>query len=322
MRRRTLLLGLIGTAIGPRGRLARAQTQALPVVGLLRTSANDSVFETQFRQDMKGLGWHDGRNVQFDFRWSDGTVERMPQLADELVAGRPKVLLGFGPVAIRALQAVTRDIPIVGMSDDLVASRLAGAMSRPGGNTTGVSIFAAELDAKRLELLRELLPGARSVGVLYDPRVTIDRGEQLDAPARALGLALVLVAADSIETVGPAIDTLIAARVDAVNVLASSILNSARAITIERLRQARLPGIHQWPETAQEGGLLAYGPSLRAIYRQLVVFTDKILRGAQPATLPIEHPTKLDLVVNLRAARAIGIDVPATLLARADEVIE
>jgi putative tryptophan/tyrosine transport system substrate-binding protein len=319
MRRRGFI-AMAGAALVARS--AQVRAQALPVVGLLRTSANDPVFAQQFRLDMKALGWTEGRNVQFDFRWSDGGVAPMPRLAEQLVAGRPNVLLGFGPVALRALQAATREIPIVGMSDDLVASRLADTMSRPGGNTTGVSIYAAELDAKRLELLRELLPEARRIGLLYDPGVTPNHGEHLNVAAQSLQLALVRQEADSVEAMGPALDALVAARVDAVNILASSILNSGRARSIERLRQARLPAMHQWPETAQEGGLLAYGPSLKDIYRQLANFTDKILRGTPPSALPIEHPTKLEFVVNLRAAREIGVEVPVMLLARADTVIE
>ncbi len=320
MRRRDFTLGALSAALAPA--FAHAQTSAIPTVGVLRVSADDPVFELQFRQEMKTLGWVDGRNIHFDFRWADGGVDRMPQLAEELIAGRPKLLLAFGPVAIRTLQTATRDIPIVGMSDDMVASRLAGTMSRPGGNTTGVSIFATELDAKRLELLCELVGKARRVGVLVDPRLADGRGAELEAAATSLGVELIRVAADNVDAVKPALDDLVAARVDAVNILASPIFNAARAMTIARLHAARLPAIHQWPETAREGGLLAYGPTLQGIYRQMIVFTDKILRGAQPASLPIEHPTKLDLVINLREAREIGVDVPATLLARADEVIE
>ncbi len=300
---------------------ARAQAAA-PVIGILRNAgASDRVFETQFRQELRGLSWHERRNVQIDIRWADGDLERLPHLAAELVAQRPRVLLGFGPIAIRTLQTATREIAIIGMSDDLVASHLAETMSRPGGNTTGVSIFAAELDAKRLELLRELLPQATRVGLLYDPGVSGSLAH-LDAAAQALGFTLVSMPAESVDAAGPALDHLIAANVDAINILASSILHAARFAMIERLRAARLPAIHQWPETAQDGGVLCYGPTLQGIYRQLAVFTDKILRGATPAQLPIEHPTKLDLAVNLRAAREIGIEFPATLLARADQVIE
>jgi putative ABC transport system substrate-binding protein len=317
--RRSILSGMAASALATQ--TVHAQT-GLPVVGILRNSgAGDGTFETQFRQELRSLGWQESRHVQFETRWADGDLRRLPQLAAELVAMRPRVLLGFGPIAIRMLQTTTPDIAIVGMSDDLVASHLAETMSRPGGNTTGVSIFAAELDAKRLELLREFLPQARRVGILYDPGVTHTLAH-LDVAAQALGFSLVSIPAESTEAVGPALDDLIALQVDAINILASSILHGARFLMIERLRAARVPAIHQWPETAQDGGVLCYGPTLQGIYRQLAVFTDKILRGAAPAVLPIEHPTKLELAVNLRAAREIGIEFPATLLARADEVIE
>jgi putative ABC transport system substrate-binding protein len=317
-----MLGGLAASAIAARG--ARAQMGAVPVVGVLRSNPNDAAetFVAQFRRDMAELGWHDGRNVRVAIRFADGHVDNLSGLVTELVALQPKVMLAFGPHGMRAMEAGAHQVPVVGMTDDMVSSGFAQTMARPGGLATGVSILAAELDAKRLELLCQFVPQAKRIGVLHDTNMAGSRSPSLVVAARTLGVELVFADADSADAVGAALDRLVAARVDAVNVLASTILNGARAVIIARLREAKLPGIHQWPETAQDGGLIAYGPSLRAIYRQLAVLTDKILRGAQPASLPIEHPTKLDLIINLREAREMGLDVPVTLLARADEVIE
>jgi putative ABC transport system substrate-binding protein len=319
--RRWMLGGAAATLATPRS--ARAQP-ATPVVGVLRNNPNDALetFTGSFRDDLATLGWRDGRNVRIVIRWADGRSDNLPELAQALVAARPSVLLAFGPPGLRAVSEAGRHTPVIGMSDDMVASGFAESMARPGGQISGISIFAAELEIKRMELLRELLPQARRIGVLYDPRISGARGPHLDEAAQTLGFVLIPAPADAIDAIGAALDTLIANRVDAVNVLASTILNAGRAITVATLHAARLPAIHQWPETAVEGGLLAYGPSLRGVYHQLAVFTDKVLRGALPATLPIEHPTKLELVVNLRAAREIGIEVPLALLARADTVIE
>jgi putative ABC transport system substrate-binding protein len=207
------------------------------------------------------------------------------------------------------------------MSDDMVGSALAASMARPGGNTTGVSILASELDVKRLEILHEYVPQARRIAVLADP-TTISTRAQLVSGARALGVELVWFEARDSDQLGPALDAITTAKVEAVNVLASPVLNTFRRPIIDRMRDARLPVIYQWPEIAEDGGLLAYGPRLMLCYRHVVSLVDKVLRGTKPADLPIEQPTKFELAVNLKTAGAIGLTISPTLLLRADEVIE
>jgi putative ABC transport system substrate-binding protein len=183
-----------------------------------------------------------------------------------------------------------------------------------------VSILASELDVKRLEILRELLPHVRRVGVLVDPD-TVSTRRQLEAAARNLEVELIFATARDRNEISSAIDSMIAARVEAVNILASPVFNNHRAVILGHMRRTRLPAIHQWPETARLGGLLAYGPSLVGVYRQLAGLVDRILRGAKPAELSVEQPTKFELIINQPAARELGVTVPQSLLLRADEVV-
>jgi putative ABC transport system substrate-binding protein len=321
MKRREFITLLGGAAVWPLA--ARAQQDRLPVVGVLRLNPKNimETFADPFRRYMKAIGWEEGRNIHFQFVWAEGQSERAPALARELVAQNVDLIITFGDSGIQAVQRATQTIPIVGMTDDMIGSGLAASLARPGGNTTGVSILASELDVKRLEILHEYVPHARRIAVLADP-TTISTRAQLTRAGRELGLELVMFEAQSPDEIGRALDAMPAAKVEALNVLASPLLNNARRLTIDRLRDHRLPAIYQWPETAEDGGLLAYGPRNLLCYRHLVSLVDKVLRGAKPADLPIEQPSKFELVVNLKAASAIGMTIPPTLLLRADEVIE
>ena len=314
--RREFITLLGGAAAWPLA--ARAQQGRLPVVGVLRPVPKDvDQFAEPFRRYMRAIGWEDGRNVRFLFVWAEGRNERAPALAEQLIAQNVDVIVAFADPAIRAVQRATQTIPIVGM----VGSGLAASMARPGGNTTGVSILSPELDVKRLEILHEFAPQARRIAVLADPSINPNQA-QLASAARELGVQLVVFEVQNPADIGGPLDAIAAARVEAVIVLASPQLNAARHVIIDRTRIARLPTIYQFPETAAEGGLLSYGPRVLLVYRHVVTLVDKILRGAKPADLPIEQPTKFELAVNLKTAIAIGITIPPTLLLRADEVIE
>jgi putative tryptophan/tyrosine transport system substrate-binding protein len=308
MQRREFIAALGGAAAWPL--VAQAQQGHLLLVGGLRPNPKDIVetFAGPFRRYMKAIGWEEGRNIRFLFVWADGHGERAPALARELVAQNVDLIILFGDPAIRAAQNATNAIPIVGMTDDMVGSGLVTSLARPGGNTTGVSVLASELDVKRLEVLYEFIPQARRIALLADS-TTISTRAQLTVAARDLDVELVRFEASTPE-------------VEAVNVLASPLLNASRLQIIDRMRDARLPAIYQWPETAEDGGLLAYGPRNLLCYRHVVSLVDKVLRGAKPADLPIEQPSKFDLVVNLKTATALGITIPPTLLLRADEVLE
>jgi putative tryptophan/tyrosine transport system substrate-binding protein len=322
MRRRQFMT-LLGGAAAAWPLAARAQQSRLPVVGVLRPNRRDvlETFAEPFRRYMRAIGWEEGRNVRFLFLWTEGLAERTPALAGELVAQNVDLIVTFGDPATRAAQRATAAIPIVAMTDDMVGSGLAASLARPGGNTTGVSILASELDVKRLEVLHEFVPQARRIAVLADA-TTVSTRAQLASAARDLDVEPVWFEAGSPEELSRAVDALTAAKVDAVNVLASPLLNFWRLQIIDRMRDARLPAVYQWPESVEDGGLLAYGPRNLLCYRHVVSLVDKVLRGAKPADLPIEQPTKFELAVNLKTAGAIGMTIPPTLLLRADEVIE
>ena len=300
-----------------------AQQSRVPVIGVIRNTSKpiNDVFASRLARDMQALGWEDGRNIRYIFVWADRRDDRFPGLAADLVARPVDVIIVFGDPAIRAAQRATSTIPIVGLADDMVGSALAASMARPGENTTGVSILAGELDAKRLALLRELVPHARRIGVLADP-TTVPTVPQVEKAARDLGIDLVTRPAKNREEIGRALDVMIAARVGAVNVLASPVLDRLHGLIIDWARQARLPAIYQWPEIAAEGGLVSYGPRRMLAHQQMTGFIDKILKGAKPADLPIEQPTKFELVINLKTAKTLGLTIPPSVLARADEVIE
>jgi putative ABC transport system substrate-binding protein len=321
MRRRAFITVLGGAVAWPLA--TRAQQGRLPVVGVLRPNRKDVIetFAEPFRRYMKAIGWEEGRNIGFRFAWTESRSERATALTEEFVGQNVDLIIAFGDLGIRAAQRATQTIPIVGMADDMVGSGLAASMARPSGNTTGVSILASELNVKRFEVLHEFVPQARRIAVLSDS-TTISARAELTRAAPELKVELVWFEAGSPEELSRALDALAAARVDAVNVLASPLLNVSRLLIIERMRDARLPAIYQWPESAEDGGLLAYGPRNLLCYRHVVSLVDKVLRGAKPADLPIEQPSKFELAVNLKTASAIGMTIPPTLLLRADEVIE
>ena len=323
MKRREFITLLGGAAVASWSRVAGAQQDRLPLVGVLRPNPKDinETFAEPFAHYMKTVGWEEGRNIRFLFVWAEARSDRAPALARELVAQQADLIIPFGDPAIRAAQGATQTIPIVGMTDDMVGSGLAASLARPGGNTTGVSILASELDVKRLEILHEYVPQARRIAALADP-TTISTRTRLASAARDLGLELVWFEAQSSDETSRALAAIAAAKVEAVNVLASPILNSFRRLTIDQMRDARLPTIYQWPETVEEGGLLGYGPRNLLCYRHLVSLVDKVLRGAKPADLPIEQPSKFELVVNLKTANAIGMTISPTPLLRADNVME
>jgi putative ABC transport system substrate-binding protein len=323
MKRRDLI-AMLAAGAAARWHPAGAQQGPGPLIGLLHLAPDDPTehFIRAFRPYMKKeYGREDGRNLQLLVVSAEGGGDRLPTAANELVTRKVDLIIVFGDPSIRAAQQATATVPIVGMTDDMLGSGLVASLARPGGNTTGISILATELDVKRLELLHEAVPRTAPIGVLADLS-TISTRLPLEAAARRLGIELVVLGGRSPEDVVRSADQLTKAGVKAVNVLASPVLNTARLAIIERLNSAGLPAIYQWPETAEEGGLLGYGPRIVACYRQVAALVDKILKGAKPADLPIEQPTKFELVVNLKTAKTIGLTVPPSLLARADQVIE
>ena len=229
-----------------------------------------------------------------------------------------------GDFGIRAAQQATATIPIVGFTDDMLGSQLVNSLASPGGNTTGISLLASELDGKRQEILIEAVPGLRRMAVLADAETTSARQLQaLQNAARARGVEPSIHRVTKPEEIAPAIDAAKASNTAALNVLASPILFANRQVILERAATLRLPAIYQWPDVAEHGGFIGYGPRLVQLYRDVVARqVVKILRGAKPADLPVEQPSKFELVINLQTAKAIGLEVPASLVLRADKVIE
>jgi putative tryptophan/tyrosine transport system substrate-binding protein len=293
-------------------------------IGGLYSSPREAPQHIALFGELRRLGFIEGQNLIIDPYGFGLRNEQFLQAAVELVNARVDAILAGGNPAIRAAQQATRTIPILGLTDDMVGSGLAASMAHPGANTTGVSLLATELDGKRQGLLIELIPEARRIATLTDPNTTAPRQLQaLQDAARAHDVDLDVRTAGTPEEIIPAIDAAKASGAAGLNVLASPILFANRRLIFERAAALHLPAIYQWPEMAREGGLAGYGPSIVQLFRdvlsrQLV----KLLEGAKPADLPVEQPTKFELVINANAAKALGLTIPRSMLMLADEVIE
>jgi len=323
MRRREFILGVGEVSVLAALPVARAQEAGRRYrIAILTNTPREVGLPPAFRAELGHGGFVEGGNLDVDYRGFGVAPSSLEAVAIELTRARPDVIFATGPEAARATQRATTSIAIVAMANDLVASGLVASMPHPEGNTTGVAIFAFQLDVKRLELLHEALPEARRIGILAD-REQVPIISALNAAARDFGIEISHFTARSQEEIIHAIDAMRATAVDAVNVLASPILYPFFVpLIIDRLRLSRLPGMLQWPEGAEAGGLIAYGPRLDEAFRQCARQVAKLLRGAKVADVPVEQPTRFELVINARTARTLGITIPPTLLARADQVIE
>jgi putative ABC transport system substrate-binding protein len=293
-------------------------------LGALYASRRDAPHHVAFFDELRRVGFILGQNLNVDARGFGLRTERFTGIARELVNAKVDVILCGGDLAIRAAQQATATIPILAITDDMVGAGLVRSLANPGGNTTGVSILATQLDGKRQELLIEVVPGVRRMAALADSNTTAPRQlKALQDAARARGVELSLHPIAKPEEIAPAIDAAKNSGAAALNVLASPLLHSNGRVTFERAAVLRLPAMYQWPEMAEDGGLVAYGPRVVQIYRELMTRqVVKLLRGANPADLPIEQPTKFELVINLKIAKALGLTIPPALLQRADQVIE
>ena len=323
MRRRDFL-SLFGGAALAWPQAVQAQQPALPLVGMLLVFPPEAgkTFTEPIRAFMQALGYIEGRTVAFDFRHADGQVEKLPGLAADLVARRPAVISTFGDATARAAQVATTTIPIVAMSEDLVRAKLVLNLTRPEGNTTGVSIMGTELDAKRLELLAELLPPRSTVMLLADSSTHRESRPAVQAAAQTLGMTLQEAIVSTPDDVERALRNARQRGMAGVNVLSSAFLFAQRGRIIKLAAELGLPLIYQWPETTEEGGLMAYGPSLHGAFRQVTTLVVKVLQGRKPGELPVEQPTRFALYLNLRTARALNLTIPPLVLLRADKTIE
>jgi putative tryptophan/tyrosine transport system substrate-binding protein len=308
---------------------ARAQQPAIPVIGFLHPASPEPSADRPraFRQGLREAGFVEGENVAIEYRWADNQIDRLPGLAAELVQRRVAVIAALGGNnAVLAAKAATTTIPIVfDVGEDPVRLGLVASLARPGGNLTGINFFTVELAAKRLELLRELVPGATRIAVLVDPvgvTTTESTLRDVEAAARAMRLQIQVLNASTSREIEAAFASFVAERPDALFVGISPFFIERRVQLAQLAARHAVPAIYQDRLHAEVGGLISYGASLTDAYRQVGIYTGRILKGTKPADLPVVQPSKFELVVNHPTARMLGLDVPPTLLSRADEVIE
>ena len=327
MKRREFIT-LLGGAAAAWPLAARAQ-QPIPTIGFLHSQSPEALADALpgFRQGLKEAGYSEGENVAIEYRWAENQLDRLPALAGDLVRkGVAVIVAGGGSATPLVAKAVTTAIPVVfNMGDDPVKLGLVPSLSRPGGNLTGVNFFAVELTAKRLELLRELVPGAARVAVLVNPANPADSEpivHDAQAAARAMGLQILVLGATSSKEIDAAFATLARERPDALLVGTGPPLTARRVQLAQLAAYHKIPAIYALRQNVEIGGLISYGASLRAAYRQVGIYSGRILKGASPSDLPVVQSTKFELVINLLTAKLHGLEVPPSLLARADEVIE
>ena len=324
MKRRDLLI--LGGALVAWPLAARAQLKVIPVIGYLGNTPGPAARLTAaFHQGLSETGYVEGQNVAIEYRWAEGRYDRLPALAADLIGRKVDVIVTASTPGIQAAKSATSTIPIVFRGGgDPVGDGLVASLARPGGNLTGVILLADELTPKRLELLSELVPQARVIALLVNPNnATAERiiGD-VQAAARVRGLQLHILKAASENEIDAAFASLVQLHAGALVVGADPFLSSRREQLVALASRHAVPSIYAWREFADSGGLISYGASLTAAFRQVGTYTGKILKGAKPADLPVQQPTTFELVVNLKTAKALGLTVPQTILARADEVIE
>jgi putative ABC transport system substrate-binding protein len=327
MRRRVFLI-VLGAAVMASPAL-RAQQRPMPVIGVLNTrspSPSSAPFMAAFLQGPSEAGLVEGQNVAIEYRWAEGHYDRLPALAADLAGRKVDLIMASTPPSALAAKSATSTIPIVFRGGvDPVGQGLVASLARPGGNLTGVSMLSDELPAKRLELLSELVPRAGVIALLVNPN-DADYAERViqnvQESARTKGLQLHVLEAGSESEIDTAFASLVQLHAGALVVSADPFLTSRREQLVALASRHAVPSIYAWREFAASGGLISYGPSLTAAFRLVGTYAGKVLKGAKPADLPVQRPTTFELVVNLKTAQALGLTVPPSILARADEVIE
>jgi putative tryptophan/tyrosine transport system substrate-binding protein len=326
MRRRDFIILLVG-AMAAAPHALRAQQKAMPVIGYLSSASPGSLAPhvAAFRQGLSETGYVEGQNVRIEYRWAEGRYDRLPALAADLV--RQKVAVIYAPNADAALAAksATSTIPIIfEVSVDPVERGLVASFSRPGGNLTGMTSVSIELTPKRVELLTDLVPQAKVIALLVNPNSAITERiiEDVQEAANAKGVQLHILKAGAESEIGTAFASLVELHAGALVLAPDSFFNTRRELLVTLASRHAVPAIYAYRDFTDSGGLISYGPSLPAIFRQVGNYVGQILKGAKPADLPVQQPTTFELVVNLTTAKALGLTVPPSILDRADEVIE
>jgi putative tryptophan/tyrosine transport system substrate-binding protein len=329
MERRTFIEVIAGGLLAAPLAAEAQQAAKIARIGFLSLNlAASPHLPEAFRQGLRDLGYVEGGNVMIEYRSAEGRPERLPALAAELVALKVDVILAGGTAQALAAKQATKTIPIVfTAAPDPVTDGLVTSLSRPGGNVTGLSNLALELVGKRLELVTQAVPGVSRVAVLWQPggqggRTGKDMLKEAEVAARALGVRLQVVEARGPEGFDRAFSDMTRARAGALTGLSGSMFFNERRRLVDLAAKNRLPAVYPLREYVEAGGLMAYGPNLADVFRRAATYVDKILKGAKPADLPVEQPTKFELIINLRTAKAIGLTIPQSLLLRADELIQ
>jgi len=328
MRRIRLAVVLALSLLTPLAASAQQATKVPRIGYLAGNMATAPHLPEAFRQGLRDLGYFEGRNVVIEYRDAEGKLERLPALAAELVARKVDVILAGGTPQAQAAQQASRTIPIVfGSVADPVTDGLVTSLARPGGNITGLSLRAPELVGKRLELLTQAVPGISRAAALWQPGTYAERTEQdilkeAEVAARALGVQLQFVEARGPEDFDRAFSDMTRARAGALTVLPSTMFFVERRRLVDLAAKNRLPAVYISSEFVMPGGLMSYGPNVADLFRRAATYVDKILKGAKPAELPVEQPTKFELVINLKTAKVLGLTIPQTLLLQASQVIE
>ena len=320
MKRREFITLLGGLAAWPLA--ARAQQPSMPVIGFLGSTsmAVNAPFTAAFREGLKDSGYAEDQNVAIEFRWAENRNDRLPALAADLVSRPVAVIFAGGPPAAQAAKAETTTIPVVFTSgDDPIQIGLVPSLNRPGANVTGVNILFSEIQAKRLELLRDLIPTAKTVGFVFDPETP---REDIEPTGRRLGLQLYARSAATEEDLDSAFAAFADRRVDAVLVGTAPRFTAWRMRILGLAAHTSLPAIYEQRQYVADGGLMSYGASIADAYRQAAIYVARILKGDKPGDLPVVQPTKFELAINLKTARALGLTVPLIMQMTADEVIE
>jgi len=325
IRRREFIVTLGGAAAAwPLAAIAQ-QPGKLPTIGFLGSSTPSTFgpWVAAFMERLRELGWAEGRTVAIEYRWAEGHSERFAEIAAELVRLKVDVIVTTG-TSVLAVKQATAVIPIVfAVANDPVGTGVVASLARPGGNITGLSLEAPDLAGKRVGLLREALPGLRRLAIMFNAgySAAVLETDEIQAAARALGLDTARLEIRTAEDISPAFAAL-KGRADALYPVGDALVNTNRIRIMTLALAARLPTVCGLREYAEAGGLMSYGPKFTDLFRRAAEFVDKILRGAKPGDIPVEQPTKFELIINLTTARALGIEMPPTLLARADELIE